>query len=68
MRVGAGATVRIKGKVGREAGMTAEVEAEAAARVRKARDAASETANQVARRKGRTATSGPGQSPKKRSI
>lgn len=50
--------------------MTAEVEAGAAAtaRVRKARGAASETANQVARRKGRTAMSGPGQSPKKKSI
>lgn len=70
MRVGAGATVRTKGKVGREAGMTAEVEAGAAAtaRVRKARGAASETANQVARRKGRTAMSGPGQSPKKKSM
>lgn len=48
--------------------MTAEVEAGAAARVRKARGAASETANRVARRKGRTAASGPGQSPRKRSI
>ena len=44
------------------------VEAGAAARVRKARGAASETANQVARKKGRTAASGPGQSPKKRNI
>lgn len=48
--------------------MTAGVEAGAAARVRKAKGATSETANQVARRKGRTATSGPGQPPRKRSI
>lgn len=68
MRVGAGAPVRIKGKVGRGAGMRAEVEAGAAARARKARGAASETAKQVARRKGRTAVSGPGQPPRKRSV
>lgn len=68
MRVGAGATVRRKGKIGREAGMTAEVEAGAAARVRKARGAASEIANQAARKRGRTAVSSPGQSPEKRNI
>lgn len=68
MRAGAGATVRRKGKIGREAGMTAEVEAGAAARVRKARGAASEIANQAARKKGRTAVSSPDQSPEKRNI
>lgn len=64
----AGAPARIKGKAGRGAGMRAEVEAGAAARARKARGAASETANRVARRKGRTAASGPGQPPRKRSV
>lgn len=67
MRVGAGATARIKGKVGKGAGMIAEVEAGATARMRKARGAASETAKAAARREERTATSGPGQAPKKRS-
>lgn len=64
----AGAPARIRGKAGSGAGMRAEVEAGAAARAREARGAASETANRVARRKGRTAASGPGQPPRKRSV